>query len=48
MLLKNEDYPKMIHTRQYERVKELIKNQKILLGGKWDDNTRKNRTNTIR
>ena len=31
----------MIHTRQYERVKELIKNQKILLGGKWDDNTRK-------
>lgn len=39
--LKNEDYPKMIHTRQYERVKELIKNQKILLGGKWDDNTRK-------
>ena len=39
--LKNEDYPKMIHTRQYERVKELIKNQKILFGGKWDDNTRK-------
>lgn len=40
-ILKSEDYPKMIHKRQYERVKELIKNQKILFGGKWDDKTQK-------
>ena len=40
-ILKNEDYPKIVHERQYERVKELIKNQKVLFGGKWDDKTQK-------
>ncbi len=39
--LDHPDYPKMIHQKQYERMKQLLENQNILFGGKWDDKTRK-------
>ena len=33
-VLNNKDYPKIINKRHYDRLKALIENQKILLGGK--------------
>ena len=39
--LKNQDYVKMINQKQFNRMKELLKNQKIIFGGNIDDANQK-------
>lgn len=39
--LKNEEYPKMANEKQFNRISELIKNSKVLFGGKSDKETSK-------
>ena len=40
-LLKNQDYVKMINQKLFDRMKELLKNQKIIFGGNIDDANQK-------
>lgn len=40
-LLKNQDYVKMINQKQFDRMKELLKDQKIIFGGNIDEANQK-------